>query len=144
MFLDLSQISAKNRGQSVDLLATSPLFAYQLIYIMKKFADFLFLLHSFLTAVERKQLTLKDNLQYIAFAQKESFFLPLKTWGQKCQNGPLLELIGVADDLGGLCGGEMLDVGGETGDNLEDELFGDFFGGELFLQMFEDLHAQEG
>ena len=38
----------------------------------------------------------------------------------------------------------MLDVGGETGDNLEDELFGDFFGGELFLQMFEDLHAQEG
>ena len=37
----------------------------------------------------------------------------------------------------------MLDVGGETGDNFEDELFCDFFGGEFFLQMFEDLHAQE-
>ena len=110
---------------------------------MKTLADFLFFLHSLLTAVERKQLTLKDNLQYITFAQEESFFLSLKTWGQKCQNGTLLELIGVADDLCGLGGGEMVDVGGEAGDNFEDELFGDFFGGEFFLQMLEDLHAQE-
>ena len=38
----------------------------------------------------------------------------------------------------------MLDVGAEAGDNFEDELFADFFGGEFFLQMFEDLNAQEG
>ena len=54
MFLYLPQISAKNRGESVDLLVTSPLFPYQLIYIMKKLTDFLFLLHSLLAAVERK------------------------------------------------------------------------------------------